>query len=155
MKEYHDINIFRPVVLNSFLFAWFLFRYRCRGIDVVKFLFIYILVLFAFACGLNQLLWYLAELERQKWYVGSPRGASTVTPAWDGKGEWNNRIARRARARARMRDAFPSFQATFPTRSYVHAPTNNHKRITSRASLSEPVMSANESFIKARPSSWR
>ncbi|XP_054261415.1 transient-receptor-potential-like protein [Macrosteles quadrilineatus] len=37
-------------------------------IDIVKFFFIYSLVLFAFACGLNQLLWYFAELERRKCY---------------------------------------------------------------------------------------
>ncbi|CAB0038807.1 unnamed protein product [Trichogramma brassicae] len=38
--------------------------------DIVKFFFIYTLVLFAFACGLNQLLWYFAELERKKCYAG-------------------------------------------------------------------------------------
>lgn len=37
-------------------------------IDIVKFFFIYTLVLFAFACGLNQLLWYFAELEKVKCY---------------------------------------------------------------------------------------
>lgn len=37
-------------------------------IDIVKFFFIYSLVLFAFACGLNQLLWYFAHLERDKCY---------------------------------------------------------------------------------------
>ncbi|XP_030748044.1 transient-receptor-potential-like protein [Sitophilus oryzae] len=37
-------------------------------IDIVKFFFIYTLVLFAFACGLNQLLWYFSDLERQKCY---------------------------------------------------------------------------------------
>uniref|UniRef100_Q9TXE9 TRP PROTEIN=140 kDa integral RHABDOMERAL photoreceptor protein/retina expressed gene product (Fragments) n=1 Tax=Calliphora vicina TaxID=7373 RepID=Q9TXE9_CALVI len=31
-------------------------------IDIIKFFFIYTLVLFAFGCGLNQLLWYYAEL---------------------------------------------------------------------------------------------
>lgn len=35
-------------------------------IDIVKFFFIYALVLFAFACGLNQLLWYFSDLERKK-----------------------------------------------------------------------------------------
>lgn len=35
-------------------------------IDIVKFFFIYTLVLFAFGCGLNQLLWYYAELEQKK-----------------------------------------------------------------------------------------
>ncbi|XP_075166028.1 transient receptor potential-like isoform X2 [Haematobia irritans] len=38
-------------------------------IDIVKFFFIYSLVLFAFACGLNQLLWYFADLEKSKCYV--------------------------------------------------------------------------------------
>ncbi|KAL1509540.1 hypothetical protein ABEB36_004255 [Hypothenemus hampei] len=37
-------------------------------IDIVKFFFIYTLVLFAFGCGLNQLLWYYAELEKNKCY---------------------------------------------------------------------------------------
>lgn len=46
-------------------------------IDIVKFFFIYTLVLFAFACGLNQLLWYFAELERQKCYSGMS------DPSWD------------------------------------------------------------------------
>ncbi|KAK9870190.1 hypothetical protein WA026_006275 [Henosepilachna vigintioctopunctata] len=44
-------------------------------IDIVKFFFIYSLVLFAFACGLNQLLWYFSDLERQKCFHlpnGSP-----------------------------------------------------------------------------------
>ncbi|XP_073813847.1 transient receptor potential-like [Musca autumnalis] len=38
-------------------------------IDIVKFFFIYSLVLFAFACGLNQLLWYFADLEKSKCYI--------------------------------------------------------------------------------------
>ncbi|XP_011145806.1 transient-receptor-potential-like protein [Harpegnathos saltator] len=46
-------------------------------IDIVKFFFIYSLVLFAFACGLNQLLWYFAELERRKCYSGMS------DPSWD------------------------------------------------------------------------
>uniref|UniRef100_A0A8D8UUQ2 Transient receptor potential protein n=1 Tax=Cacopsylla melanoneura TaxID=428564 RepID=A0A8D8UUQ2_9HEMI len=37
-------------------------------IDIIKFFFIYTLVLFAFGCGLNQLLWYYADLERAKCY---------------------------------------------------------------------------------------
>ncbi|XP_066591141.1 transient-receptor-potential-like protein isoform X2 [Prorops nasuta] len=40
-------------------------------IDIVKFFFIYTLVLFAFACGLNQLLWYFADLEKRKCYNGA------------------------------------------------------------------------------------
>ncbi|XP_071452453.1 transient-receptor-potential-like protein [Hetaerina americana] len=51
-------------------------------IDIIKFLVIYSLVLFAFACGLNQLLWYFAELERQKCY-SLPGGL----PDWDNKGD--------------------------------------------------------------------
>jgi hypothetical protein len=35
-------------------------------IDIIKFILIYTLVLFAFACGMNQLLWYYAELEKQE-----------------------------------------------------------------------------------------
>lgn len=46
-------------------------------IDIVKFFFIYTLVLFAFACGLNQLLWYFAELEKRKCYAG------IADPDWD------------------------------------------------------------------------
>ncbi|XP_067121662.1 LOW QUALITY PROTEIN: transient receptor potential-gamma protein-like [Centruroides vittatus] len=34
-------------------------------IDIVKFFFVYTLVLFAFACGMNQLLWYYAEMEKK------------------------------------------------------------------------------------------
>ncbi|XP_026279150.1 transient receptor potential protein [Frankliniella occidentalis] len=37
-------------------------------IDILKFFFIYTLVLFAFGCGMNQLLWYYAELEMKKCY---------------------------------------------------------------------------------------
>ncbi|XP_052744568.1 transient receptor potential protein [Bicyclus anynana] len=37
-------------------------------IDIIKFFFVYMLVLFAFGCGLNQLLWYYAELEKKKCY---------------------------------------------------------------------------------------
>ena len=35
-------------------------------IDIVKFLFLYCLVVFAFGCGMNQLLWYYADLEKQQ-----------------------------------------------------------------------------------------
>ncbi|RZF43157.1 hypothetical protein LSTR_LSTR013775, partial [Laodelphax striatellus] len=37
-------------------------------IVIIKFLIIYTLVLFAFGCGLNQLLWYFSDLERHKCY---------------------------------------------------------------------------------------
>lgn len=51
-------------------------------IDIVKFFFIYSLVLFAFACGLNQLLWYFAEMEKRKCY-SLPGGL----PDWDNQGD--------------------------------------------------------------------
>ncbi|XP_023230521.1 transient-receptor-potential-like protein [Centruroides sculpturatus] len=38
------------------------------AIDIVKFFFIYTLVLFSFACGLNQLLWYYADMEKKICY---------------------------------------------------------------------------------------
>ncbi|XP_058788696.1 transient-receptor-potential-like protein isoform X2 [Phymastichus coffea] len=50
-------------------------------IDIVKFFFIYTLVLFAFACGLNQLLWYFAELERKKCFEGED-GAQEACARW-------------------------------------------------------------------------
>ncbi|XP_046395034.1 transient receptor potential-gamma protein-like [Ischnura elegans] len=34
--------------------------------DIMKFFFLYVLVLFAFSCGLNQLLWYYADMEKQR-----------------------------------------------------------------------------------------
>ncbi len=34
-------------------------------IDIMKFFSIFTLVLFAFACGLNQLLWYYSEMEKK------------------------------------------------------------------------------------------
>ncbi|XP_042218970.1 transient receptor potential protein-like isoform X1 [Homarus americanus] len=37
-------------------------------IDIIKFFFIYTLVLFAFGCGLNQLLWYYADMDKAKCY---------------------------------------------------------------------------------------
>ena len=37
-------------------------------IDIIKFFFIYMLVLFAFGCGMNQLLWYYADMERKVCY---------------------------------------------------------------------------------------
>ncbi|KAF5277598.1 hypothetical protein FQA39_LY06091 [Lamprigera yunnana] len=51
-------------------------------IDIVKFFFIYSLVLFAFACGLNQLLWYFSDLERQKCFV-LPNGE----PDWENRSD--------------------------------------------------------------------
>ena len=37
-------------------------------VDIVKFMVLCGLVLFAFGCGLNQLLWYYADLEWHKCY---------------------------------------------------------------------------------------
>ncbi|KAK9745578.1 Ion transport protein [Popillia japonica] len=47
----------------------------------MKFFFLYVLVLFAFSCGLNQLLWYYAEAERQNCPTESPTTNSTDTNA--------------------------------------------------------------------------
>ncbi|XP_059621283.1 transient receptor potential protein [Phlebotomus argentipes] len=47
-------------------------------IDIIKFFFIYTLVLFAFGCGLNQLMWYYADLEKNKCYH-----ISTEVPDFD------------------------------------------------------------------------
>lgn len=35
-------------------------------IDILKFFLVYCLVLFAFACGLNQLFWYYASMRQQE-----------------------------------------------------------------------------------------
>lgn len=45
--------------------------------DILKFLSVYILVLFSFACGMNQLLWYYADMEKQVCDSGS-RNASII-----------------------------------------------------------------------------
>ncbi|XP_064099738.1 transient receptor potential protein-like [Macrobrachium nipponense] len=37
-------------------------------VDIIKFFFIYTLVLFAFGCGLNNLLWYYADIDKSKCY---------------------------------------------------------------------------------------
>lgn len=39
-------------------------------IDIMKFFFVYSLVLFAFACGLNQLMWYYATMRAKDCEVG-------------------------------------------------------------------------------------
>jgi len=41
-------------------------------IDILKFFFVYWLVLFSFACGLNQLFWYYATM-RQKDCASKPK----------------------------------------------------------------------------------
>ena len=37
-------------------------------IDIVKWMFLFLLVVFAFGCGMTQLLWYYADLEMQVCY---------------------------------------------------------------------------------------
>ncbi|KAJ8922843.1 hypothetical protein NQ315_007878 [Exocentrus adspersus] len=56
-------------------------------IDIVKFFFIYSLVLFAFACGLNQLLWYFSDLEKKKCYH-LPNGEPDFDNAGDSCMKW-------------------------------------------------------------------
>lgn len=56
-------------------------------IDIIKFFFIYALVLFAFACGLNQLLWYYADMEKQQCFTG-PDGTENWTQQRDSCLAW-------------------------------------------------------------------
>lgn len=56
-------------------------------IDIVKFFCIYSLVLLAFACGLNQLLWYFADLEKQKCYT-LPDGQPDLDNAGEACMKW-------------------------------------------------------------------
>jgi len=56
-------------------------------IDIIKFFFIYSLVLFAFACGLNQLLWYFSDLEKQKCY-SLPDGSADWKNNGDACAKW-------------------------------------------------------------------
>ncbi|XP_035229400.1 LOW QUALITY PROTEIN: transient-receptor-potential-like protein [Stegodyphus dumicola] len=56
-------------------------------IDIIKFFFIYALVLFAFACGLNQLLWYYADMEKQHCFSG-PGGTENWTHQRDSCLAW-------------------------------------------------------------------
>ncbi|KAH9373927.1 hypothetical protein HPB48_001103 [Haemaphysalis longicornis] len=48
-------------------------------IDIIQFFFIYTLVLFSFACGLNQLLWYYADLEQTNCDPQNIRDSSCLT----------------------------------------------------------------------------
>ncbi|XP_048512017.1 transient receptor potential-gamma protein isoform X6 [Athalia rosae] len=49
--------------------------------DIMKFFFLYVLVLFAFSCGLNQLLWYYADMEKKRCPTASndPFNANVTT----------------------------------------------------------------------------
>uniref|UniRef100_A0A2S2PPL4 Transient-receptor-potential-like protein n=1 Tax=Schizaphis graminum TaxID=13262 RepID=A0A2S2PPL4_SCHGA len=51
-------------------------------IDILKFFSIYSLVLFSFACGLNQLMWYFADLERKKCYSLIEAGSGESCSKW-------------------------------------------------------------------------
>ncbi|XP_032795125.2 transient receptor potential protein [Daphnia magna] len=51
-------------------------------IDIIKFFFIYMLVLVAFGCGLNQLMWYYADLTKKKCFC-LPDGG----PDWENEQE--------------------------------------------------------------------
>lgn len=46
--------------------------------DIIKFFFIYTLVLFAFGCGLNQLLWYYSHQDRDRCASGHLAGVSAL-----------------------------------------------------------------------------
>ena len=54
-------------LVNNYFF-YFQISLGRMAIDILKFLTLYLLVLFAFACGMNQLLWYYADLEYEKCY---------------------------------------------------------------------------------------
>ncbi|XP_050434366.1 transient-receptor-potential-like protein [Adelges cooleyi] len=58
-------------------------------IDILKFFSIYSLVLFSFACGLNQLMWYFADLERKKCYT-LPDGSANWEGASESCSKWRN-----------------------------------------------------------------
>ncbi|KAG9511063.1 Transient receptor potential-gamma protein, partial [Fragariocoptes setiger] len=49
-------------------------------IDILKFAWIYALVLFSFACGMNQLLWYYADLERHACLQELANNVSQLAP---------------------------------------------------------------------------
>lgn len=57
-------------------------------IDIFKFFSIYSLVLFSFACGLNQLMWYFADLERKKCYSLEESGSTETCSKWRNFGKW-------------------------------------------------------------------
>ncbi|XP_014208151.1 transient receptor potential-gamma protein [Copidosoma floridanum] len=44
--------------------------------DIMKFFFLFVLVLFAFSCGLNQLLWYYADMEKKRCPTASTQAAA-------------------------------------------------------------------------------
>jgi len=56
-------------------------------IDILKWMFLYMLVVFAFGCGMNQLLWYYADLEYQACY-SLPGGEPDYENEGDACGAW-------------------------------------------------------------------
>ncbi|XP_076641504.1 transient receptor potential cation channel gamma [Halictus rubicundus] len=51
--------------------------------DIMKFFFLYVLVLFAFSCGLNQLLWYYADMEKKRCPSVTPHAPNASSVAAD------------------------------------------------------------------------
>ena len=58
----------KSLIYEYIFFLYFQISLGRMAIDILKFLTLYLLVLFAFACGMNQLLWYYADLEYEKCY---------------------------------------------------------------------------------------
>lgn len=56
-------------------------------LDIMKWMFLFILVVFAFGCGMNQLLWYYSDLERQQCY-SLPGGEADWENEEDACGTW-------------------------------------------------------------------
>ncbi|XP_043286178.1 transient receptor potential-gamma protein isoform X2 [Venturia canescens] len=51
--------------------------------DIMKFFFLYVLVLFAFSCGLNQLLWYYADMEKKRCPTATSYSSNSNNSATD------------------------------------------------------------------------
>jgi transient receptor potential cation channel subfamily C len=56
-------------------------------LDIMKWMFLFLLVVFAFGCGINQLLWYYSDLERQQCY-SLPGGEPDWEDEEDACGSW-------------------------------------------------------------------
>ncbi|CAG9563194.1 unnamed protein product [Danaus chrysippus] len=57
-------------------------------LDILKFFVLDILVIFAFSCGLNQLLWYYADMEKKRCPTGSPVATNGTLPDPDACVVW-------------------------------------------------------------------
>ncbi|KAK8395889.1 hypothetical protein O3P69_005780 [Scylla paramamosain] len=55
-------------------------------VDILKFIFLYLLTLFAFSCGMNQLLWFYADLEKQTCIEEKEKLLMNMTRCSDEKG---------------------------------------------------------------------